>query len=138
MKASTLFISLPAVVGQPPLAAFSMTLDGHVQMYSPVYLKCLEDKVSYVPGTSNENKAIHITYFSVAIHHLKVRRRDGSIISSPRLFWFLFEGQIHKRKKWKGGAEAVQFADRQTEGHFLTIILNNYCVMYVVGVDLYR
>lgn len=98
MKASRLFNSLLVVVVNYPLLLTPMTLDGHAQMHNPFHLKWPEDTVTYVPGRSNQNKTIHITYCSVAIHQVKVRSRDGSIISSPCVICFFSEGQNHRRK----------------------------------------
>lgn len=56
--------------------------------------KCLEDTVTHtVCGSAQQQGTIDITYCPVAMHHLKVRGRNGFIRRSPRLlfpsFWRL-------------------------------------------------
>lgn len=46
-------------------------------------------------------KTIDMNYRSVAIHHVKVTRRHGSITPSPHLLYILFEGHISRRKSGK-------------------------------------
>lgn len=61
----------------------------HVRMNSTVYLKCLEDTVTYVPDISQQHETIGVTYRSVALHHLKVTSGDGSIIPFPSTLYSL-------------------------------------------------